>query len=81
MAAMPQLGARAGRKKQSSASERMARAAIEQSCGCPITDSEWAKQRQRLIEFVQTLSHWDREQRSRNKLENRECSRNDQQDT
>jgi hypothetical protein len=44
-----------------SSAERLARTVIEQSCGRPLTDGEWAKQRRRLIEFVLTLARWDRE--------------------
>jgi hypothetical protein len=44
-----------------SRAEQAARAVIEQSCGGPLSDGEWAKQRRRLLEFVLTLKRWDRE--------------------
>jgi len=47
--------------KAASGAEQAARAVIEQSCGRQLTDGEWAQQRRRLIEFVQTLARWDRE--------------------
>jgi hypothetical protein len=47
--------------KAASGAEQAARVAIEQSCGRQLTDGEWAHQRRRLIEFVQTLARWDRE--------------------
>ena len=49
--------------KAASGAEQAARSVIEQSCGRQLTDGEWAHQRRRLIEFVQTLARWDRERK------------------
>jgi hypothetical protein len=91
---LPQDQLSAGAKTQTpgSSSEGVARSVIEQSHGCRLTDGEWAKQRQRLIEFVVILSRWDRERRRpedfRNinselalTVEDRECKTSDQSGT
>src|SRR5579864_3728205 len=57
---------RSGLKRQKEArspsgAEQLARVVIEQNCGRPLTDGEWAKQRRRLIEFILTLARWDLE--------------------
>jgi hypothetical protein len=43
--------------------EGLARATIENRRGKPLEDQDWARQRQRLIEFVLTLARWDLEAR------------------
>jgi hypothetical protein len=69
MAKLDQNGSQSGLKSQKktpspSGAEQAARAAIEQGCGRPLTDGEWANQRRRLLEFVLTLARWDRERRT-----------------
>lgn len=58
------------RKGHLAAGERIARSVIEQNSGRRLADDEWAKQRQRLIEFVQTLSRWDTERRRAEEFKN-----------
>jgi hypothetical protein len=69
---MPQDGASLEQKRKGhpSSGECVARSVIEQSCGRRLADDEWAKQRQRLIEFVQTLSRWDTERRRAEEFKN-----------
>jgi hypothetical protein len=45
--------------------ERLARAEIENRRAQPLEDQDWARQRQRLVEFVQTLARWDLEEQLR----------------
>ncbi len=44
--------------------ERTARGAIEEGLGHRLTEKQWAEHRRKLVEFVQTLARWDREQPS-----------------
>jgi len=55
-------------KSRRSAAERAARAEIESRLALPLNDSEWTKQRNRLVEFIQMLARWDSEQRERDVL-------------
>jgi len=55
---------REGQKKIRTDAERMAREELERLQSHPLSDSEWIEQRNRLIEFVQTLARWDVEQRN-----------------
>ena len=56
-----QSGSKPHKDHAPSDAEQAARAVIEQSCGRPLSDGEWAQQRRRLLEFVLTLKRWDRE--------------------
>ena len=47
-----------------SLAERKARGAIEEGLGHRLTEKQWAEHRRKLVEFVQTLARWDREQPS-----------------
>ena len=47
-----------------SLAERTARGAIEEGIGHRLTEKQWAEHKRRLVEFVQTLARWDREQPS-----------------
>jgi hypothetical protein len=47
------------RSGHSSSGERVARAEIETCLSRPLTDAEWATQRNRLVEFVRILRRWD----------------------
>jgi hypothetical protein len=44
--------------------EREARGAIEETFGQRLSEKQWAEHKRRLVEFVQTLARWDREQLS-----------------
>jgi hypothetical protein len=44
--------------------EQKARGAIEEGFGHRLTEKQWADHKRRLLEFVQTLARWDREQPS-----------------
>ena len=66
---LDQNGTKSGRRDHSpSGAEQPARAVIEQSCGRPLTDGEWARQRRRLLEFVLTLKRWEQEHQAQTKV-------------
>jgi hypothetical protein len=65
-----QLSASAKSQRPGSSTESVARSLIEQIHGHRLADGEWAKQRQRLIEFVVILSRWDRERRRTEEIRN-----------
>lgn len=44
--------------------EQKARTAIEERFGREITEVEWKREKRNLVEFIQILARWDREQRS-----------------
>jgi hypothetical protein len=48
----------------SSPAEIAARAEVERHQSNPLSDAEWAVQRNRLLQFVRLLRRWDREQQS-----------------
>ena len=50
--------------RRPSVAERTARGVIEEGLGHRLTEKQWAEQRRRLVEFVQTLARWDRVQQS-----------------
>lgn len=53
-------------KGSSSPAERAARVELEDRLGRPLKDSEWTKQRNRLLQFITTLARWDKDQRNTN---------------
>jgi hypothetical protein len=57
------------RKSNGSWAERVSRAEFERRLGHPLSDSEWAKQRGRLVEFIKTLVRWDSEKRYRYRVD------------
>lgn len=69
---LDQNGTKSGLRCQNadspSVAEQAARALIEQSCGRPLSDGEWAKQRRRLLEFVLTLKRWERERQAQTEV-------------
>lgn len=50
--------------RRPSVAERTARGVIEEVLGHRLTEKQWAEQRRRLVEFVQTLARWDSAQPS-----------------
>ena len=61
-----EIGPKRDRKSQRSLAERAARAEFKSRLGHPLNDSDWKKQRHRLVEFILTLARWDSEQRKGN---------------